>query len=334
MDSIESVGSASSGYNGYSSQIDNKRSPEASIQPPEKGADAPPAESARISTKDTSVLSEEALDDAKSGPLDDAGQSAEDERSKRLQSYRKNAEADLKDWKTAQQAKSGDKDATVQNTQNIMDRTREPFRENFTQKYKDDHDGREPSPEEIGKAHNEAFLKAFTHERYQFDQAAGIEPDKIDSSFRDPMVKQMLSSYPDRINLTNPDGSEVKDVSINHVLSGIQWHGTDSDSPSSSLVKNTIGNGVNSHLAESLKPTGIYGEFHKNGEEPGHSGIWAGASQKLQKEFLNDPVQGMKKFLENPSQYINDSKEPKTMLFTPMTPEIRQMLNIQGEQSA
>jgi|GEM_PF-2080416 len=334
MDSIESVSSANSGYAGYNSPVDRSRSPEASTQPSEKEMNAPPVESSRISTDDASLISEEALDEAKSGPLDSAGQSAEDERSKRLQSYMKNAETDLKDWKTAQKAKSGDKDATVQNTQNIMDRTREPFNENFVQKYKGEHDGKEPSPEEISKAHNEAFLKAFTHERYQFDQAAGIEPDKIDSSFRDPMVKQMLSSYPDKIDLKNPDGSEVKDVSINHMLSGIQWHGTDSDSLSSSLLKNTIGNGVNSHLAESLKPTGIYGEFHKNGEEPGHSGIWAGASQELQKEFLNDPVQGMKKFLENPSQYIDDSKEPKTMLFTPLTPEIRQMLNIHGNQSA
>jgi len=100
---------------------------------------------------------------------------------------------------------------------------------------------------------------------------------------------------------------------------------------------------VNSHLAESLKPTGIhgeslkptviYGESHKNGEKPRHSGIWAGASLELQKEFLNDPVQGMKKFLENPSNYISDSREPRTMLFTPSTPEIRQMLNMQGDQS-
>ncbi|MGV8121267.1 MAG: hypothetical protein AB2L14_16015 [Candidatus Xenobiia bacterium LiM19] len=334
MDSIDSVGNVSSDSTGYSSPVDRNSTLTTPAQPSDKGLNTTPAESAQISTKDTSVLSEEARDGVKSGPGDTASPSVEDERSKRLQSYRENAEADLEGWRTAQKANSGDKDATVQNTKNIMDRTREPFNEGFVQKYKDEHDGKEPSAEEINKAHNEAFLKAFTHERYHFDQAAGIEPDKIDKSFRDPMVKQMLSSFPDKINLTNPDGSEVKDVSINHMLSGIQWHGTDSDSLSSSLVKNTVGNGVNSHLAESLKPTGIYGDFHKNGEEPGHSGIWAGASQDLQKEFLNDPVQGMKKFLENPSQYINDTKEPKTMLFTPLTPEIRQMMNVQGDLSA
>lgn len=240
-----------------------------------------------------------------------------------------NEDAETKSMlETAAKASKGDKDATLQNIKNIMDRTREPFTQNFTERYQEDNNGKEPSKDEVTKAHNEEFLKSFTYERYGFNQAAGIEPGKIDPAFSDPLVKNMMISFPNRIDLKNPDGSQVKGINLNHVLSGVQFNGTSPDSAMSAAQKYSVGQGVNSHLAEALKPTGIYGEEHKRGEEPGHSGIWAGSSKNLVNEFLKDPVKGMEKFLNNPSVYINDSKDPKTILLTPLTSEIKQMLKM------
>jgi hypothetical protein len=209
--------------------------------------------------------------------------------------------------RTMEASRSGkDPDAVVKNMQNIVNRTKGSFTGDYIAQYKKAHGGKEPPAAEVNREYNEALLKAYTHTHYGFDKLAGIDPEKVHSAFRDSKVTDMFNSFPGSMDVTGADGRTVKGVNINHLLSGVQWNATSSDSAGTFLQKRTVGYGVNSHLAEALKPTGLYGDVHKKGEEPGHSGIFAADSKAMQEAFLNDPVQGMRKFLQSPGSYIAD----------------------------
>lgn len=330
---IESVGSVNTNQvrdNSY--QHDTKPATGVTQTQPTPPMAPPAPKESTINTKDKSTISDEAREEMKPTGSDKKEPASGQTNTDKYKSMYEEAKTKKEMFDTMNKSKKGDKDSVIKNTENIMNKTKEPFKKEFVEKYKAENGGKEPTKEQIEKAHNEEFLKSFTHQKYKFDQLAGIEPEKRSSAFKDPMVEQMMASYPDKINLKNKDGSEVKDLSVNHMLSGVQYHGTDADSIKSAMQKYTVGQGVNSHLAESLKPTGIFGEIHKNGEEPGHSGIWAGSSRDLQKEFMNNPVEGMKKFLDNPSQYIKDGMDPKTILLTP-APVLQKMLNPNADLS-
>jgi hypothetical protein len=220
----------------------------------------------------------------------------------------------VKAIENAEKSLRGDKEAIVQNVRNILDMTREKFTENYVKKYKEEHNGKEPTEQEVKQAHHEAFLKAQTQARYGWGASAGIDPSKIDKVFFDTPVPEgydgktplvdgpvmrMLRSFPDLM-----DVGGYKGVSINHLLSGIQYNNTEADS-GTGLTKHTLGEGVNSHTAEELKTSGFFGEWHR--EEKGHAGIWAGESGELGKAFLQDPSEALRSFLEHPDNYVHPS---------------------------
>ncbi len=208
--------------------------------------------------------------------------------------------------RTAALAKKGDPTAVIQNTQNILDLTRDLFRQDYIARYRQDNGGDTPSDQQISQAHHEAFLKAFTSARYGFGRLAGIDESQQPRAFNQ-VVGRLLESFPNGMTAGSGSG-EMRNISINHLLSGIQWNSTDSDGISEWLLKNSLGRLVNSHAAEIGKGLGIFPGH--SGEEPGHSGIYAADSATLQRMFVADPTAAMRAFLANPQAYIREGMGP------------------------
>lgn len=224
---------------------------------------------------------------------------------------------------TAERAKAGDPEAVVQNTRNIMELTREPFRQEFVAKFRQENGGLDPTEAQIQRAHNDSFLKAFVDARYGFGAVSGINPDQIPQAFRG-QVANLLESFPNAMTAGAP-GREVAAISVNHLLSGVQWNTTSADGVSEFLAKYSVGWGVNSHLAEAGKGVGLFPGH--SGEEPGHSGIYAADSRTLQRMFSTDPVAAMQAFITDPQTYIREGTGVQQLASMPLARAIGSVVN-------
>jgi len=205
-----------------------------------------------------------------------------------------------------QASRNGDPAAVVQNLQNIIDATRGRFKADFVKQYQHDHGGKSPSEGVVDSAYFEQLMKGFTAARYEsFGRLAGVDPERLNPVFSDPKVTEMYNSFPDAYV---PPGSKHDPISINHLLSGIQWHTTSADHLVDSALKNTVGVGVNANLAEDVVKS-------RDTQEKGQGGIFAAKSEELQSAFRRDPVAALKGFLANPDPYIQSGKS--TIHFNP-----------------
>lgn len=211
---------------------------------------------------------------------------------------------------TMRASRKGDASAALQNAQNIVDATQDRFREDFIQQYKNENGGRAPSEAAVKEAYNQEFLKAFVLARYpSFVQQEGIQdriggngipfagfnPDNVNPVFKSEAVKEMMESFPN----TYRSSPGAEPVSVNHLLSGIQFQATDADSVPNWITKQTIGTAVNSHVAETVLKD-------RRSQEKSFGGMDAAYSPELQKAFIEQgPVQGLKSFFDDPSKHID-----------------------------
>lgn len=207
-------------------------------------------------------------------------------------------------------SRRGDPGAVLANAQNIVDATEGRFREDFIAQYKSENGGKTPSSADVKEAYNDQFLKAFVNARYpsfvEQDSVkdnigghgipfAGFDPDNLNPAFKSPEVMEMLQSFP---NTYRPSpGAEP--ISVNHLLSGLQFQATSADSIPNWITKQTIGTAVNSHVAETVLKD-------RRSQEKSFGGIDAAYSRDLQKTFIEQgPVQGLKSFFDNPAKHID-----------------------------
>ncbi|MDQ7826565.1 MAG: hypothetical protein RDV48_27430 [Candidatus Eremiobacteraeota bacterium] len=196
----------------------------------------------------------------------------------------------------AKMSKNGEsKDAVSQNMQNILDRTKDSFAENYLKNHPD------ASKEEIDKAHKEEALRAFAaYGPYQgySDSVFGIKKDNIDPSFKDDNTVRMLGSFPDKINATGENGKEYQ-PSVNHLMNGLMNELAPNDA--GKVNKGFWADAASSPGAELLKI------FTGNEMEPGVTGTRAANSPQLQREFMENPAQALSNFLDDPGKYVSDA---------------------------
>lgn len=195
-------------------------------------------------------------------------------------------------------SKAGDAGAVTQNFQNIVDATRDRFTSDFTKQYQQENGGRSPSASTVNEAYYEQLMKGFTATRYDsFGKLSGVRPENLNPVFRDPKVQEMYNSFPN--SFKPAQGGDP--ISVNHLLSGIQWQTTSADTVLDGIAKHTVGVGVNSNFAEDVVKS-------RASQERGHGGIWASKDPALQEAFKKDPVGALRDFLANPHGHIQAGK--------------------------